>query len=138
MVTSSTELKENIKEYLSDIKKRLYCDRKTKSRFLRDLGENIDNYLSDIPDADFKSVVDHFGTPESIAEEFAAQTDTDLLKKAKNNKNLKWVLIAVLTAIALFIGVIAFIIIKNNSRDAAYYYYETISDNGITEETLED
>ena len=137
MVVTSAELKKDVKKYLSDVKKCLYCDRKTKSRFLKDLGENIDDYLSDDPDADFKNVIDHFGTPKSIAEEFAAQTDTDSLKKAKRNKNLKWVIIALLAAIALFIGVIAIIIIKNNSRDAAYYYDETITDNGIVEETLE-
>lgn len=137
MAVTNAELNNNIKGYLSDVKKCLLCDRKTKSRFLKDLGGNIDNYLSDVPDADFDNIIEHFGTPKSITEEFAAQTDTDLLRKAKRNKNLKWMLIAILTAIALFIGVIAFIIVKNNSRDAAYYYYETISDNGIIEETLE-
>lgn len=137
MAITSAELKKDVKEYLSDVKKCLYCDRKTKSRFLKDLGENIDNYLSDLPDSDFQNVIEHFGTPESISEEFAAQTDTDSLKKAKRNKNLKWLLIVILTAIAMFIGVIAFIIVKNNNRDAAYYYNETITDNGIVEETSE-
>ena len=138
MVAIRAELKKDVKKYLSDVKKCLCCDRKTKNRFLRDLEENVNNYLSDAPNADFQNVIDHFGTPKSIAEEFAAQTDTDSLKKAKRNKNLKWAFIAILAAIALFIGIIAIIIVKNNSRDAVYYYDETITDNGIVEETLED
>ena len=138
MAVTNAELNNSIKGYLSDVKKCLLCDRKTKSRFLKDLGGNIDNYLSDVPDADFDNIIEHFGTPKSIAEEFAAQTDTDLLRKAKRNKNLKWVIIAILAAIALFIGIIAIIIVKNNSRDSVYYYDETITDNGIVEESLED
>lgn len=137
MVAISAELKKDVKKYLSDVNKCLYCDRKTKNRLLRDLEENVNSYLSDIPDSDFNGVVEHFGTPESIAEEFAANADTVLLKATKRNKNLKWLLIIILAAIALFIGVIAFIIVKNNSRDAAYYYNETVTDNGIIEETLE-
>ena len=101
------------------------------------MSENIENYLSDLPNADFKSVVEHFGTPKSIAEEFAAQTDANSLKKVKRGKKFKWLIIAILAAIALFIGIIAFIIVKNNSRDAVYYYDETVTDNGIVEEFLE-
>lgn len=126
-----------LKKYLSDVRKNLYCDRKTKNRFLKDLSENIENYLSNLPNADFKSVVEHFGTPKSIAEEFAAQTDANSLKKVKRGKNFKWLIIAILAAIALFIGIIAFIIVKNNSRDAVYYYDETVTDKGIVEEFLE-
>lgn len=138
MVVTNTELKKDIKKYLSDVRKFLYCERKTKSRFLGDLEENVNNYLSDVPDADFNDIIEHFGAPKSIAEEFAANADTQLLKTAKRNKTFKWLLLIIFASIAVFIGVIASIIIMNNSRDAAYYYDETVIDYGIIEKTLEE
>ena len=57
MVAIRAELKKDVKKYLSDVKKCLCCDRKTKNRFLRDLEENVNNYLSDAPNADFQNVI---------------------------------------------------------------------------------
>ena len=130
MKKSNDTLKKDIGKYIKTIKSSLYCKRRTKTKFIKDLKANIDDYLLITPEANFENVLEHFGTPDLIADEFAANSNANLLKSAKSKKHFRLIVIVILAAIALFIGTIAFIIAKNNNRTAAYYYYETVSDLG--------
>lgn len=133
MTTENNLLKSQMRIYFRKINKLLVCDRKTKSKVLKDFKNNVYDYIDNNPNTSFDELVEHFGTPDTIAEEFAAEMGADYIRKTKCNKKIKIIFIVILASIAVFIGILTTVIILNNSRNAVYYYEETVSDFGIVE-----
>ena len=131
MATENNLLKSQLKIYFRNIKKQIICDGKTKSEMLKDFENNVYDYIDNNPYTSFDKLVEHFGTPDTIAEEFAAEMGADYIKKLRTKRTLKITIIVFLIALTISIVGIASVIIKNNRQNAVYYYDETISDNGI-------
>lgn len=133
MATENNILESQLKKYFCNVKKLLLCNSKNKSKILLDLKNNVYDYIENNPDTDFDNILEHFGTPNSIAEEFAAEMGSDYIKKAKFNIMSKIIVITILSVILIFVGILTTIIMINNSRNAVYYYVESVSDLGTIE-----
>lgn len=134
MATENNLLKSQLKIYFRNIKKQLVCDRKTKNKMLADFENNVYDYIDNNPYTPFDKIVEHFGTPDSIAKEFAAEIGVDYIKKLKTKRVLKITIILFLAALTISVIGIAAVIITNGRRHAVYYYEESVSDYGIIQE----
>ena len=121
-----------IKKYFRQIKNSLVCDLKTKNKIMKDLRNDVEEYLEQNSDSSFENVLDYFGKPETIAEEFAISSGIDYVKKSRIHKTLKLTLSILLILASIFTIATAIVIIGNHKRTAGYYYEETIEDYGIT------
>ena len=121
-------------DYISEIKKQLCCDRKAKKQFISDLQNTILEYREANPNATFDELIAHFGTPETIARDFLENAEEYRSRESKNKKALRITLIALLTALLIFVGIIAIVIVTNNRRTAGYYYTEEVKKIGVVSE----
>lgn len=133
MAKTNNITEKEIKKYFSKIRRALVCDFKTKSKILKDLRNEVEEYLERNPDSSLENIIDHFGTPDAIAEEFAISAGTDYIKKYKVHKTIKLIVIIVLLLTLVFASIASIVIIRNRKRSAIYYYEETIEDFGIIE-----
>lgn len=123
-------LKKQLCGYYRKIRRLLLCKKRVKNKILTDFKTNIAFYIEENPEADFSQIVRHFGEPQKIAEDFAADEGIDYAKRLKQKRVILAVIIFLLTVIATFTAIVA-IIIVNFNRDAAYYYDVELIDNGI-------
>ena len=127
-----------IKKYFRKIKSSLVCDMKTKNKIMKDLRNDVEEYLERNSVSSLENIIEHFGKPETIAEEFAISSGIDYVKKSRIHKTLKLTLIILLILASIFTIATSIVIIGNNKRTAGYYYEETIEDYGIIEYLEED
>ncbi len=133
MTETNTISEKELKKYLRRIKGALVCNFKTKRKILKDLKNNVEEYLEQNPDSSLEDLMEYFGKPESIAEEFAVSAGIDYIKKTKVHKMIKLIVIILLILALVFTIITSIVIITNNKRTAVYYYEESVEDLGIIE-----
>lgn len=130
-MTEDEILDKKLKRYYRRIKRILLCPGKEKKKFLDDLKNSIEDFKSEYSKASFEDIQKQFGDPKSISETFAAETDIETIRKQKEFKIIRVIILSILIAIAAFaIGLSVYILVTNNPGQ---YYEEAIDDFGITE-----
>ncbi|MBQ8558685.1 MAG: hypothetical protein IJ439_01680 [Tyzzerella sp.] len=133
MADTNNISEKELKKYFRKIRRSLVCDWKTKNKILKDLKNDVEEYLEQNPISSFKNITEHFGNPETIAEEFAISSGIDYVKKSRIHKALKMIVIIFLILASIFTIATSIVIIGNNNRTAVYYYEESVDDFGIIE-----
>lgn len=123
----------DLKKYYRKIRNSLMCKVKLKNKILKDIKNEVEEYLEQNPNSFFENIIEHFGSPEAIAEEFAISSNVDYTKKSKIHRILKLSFITLLVLALIFTIATSIVIIANNKRTAGYYYEETVTDLGIVE-----
>jgi len=97
------------------------------------LSQELQNNISDFLDKDsertMEDVLIHFGPPEKFADEYILAIDTKNRQKMlhKAGQVRKTICIGI-SVMVLIIAVAAFMIVRENSRTAGYYYTDTITE----------
>lgn len=96
-------MNDNLKRYISDVKKHIVTDRKVKKACISELSGSVSAYIGEKPDADYSELCAKFGTPQEIAEAFSAQ-DCESTRPARKKLALRNAIIAVLCAAIIAVG----------------------------------
>lgn len=86
-----------LKNYFREIEQQLPGGCK-KNKILRDLRLSVDNFLQENPDATLGAVVEHFGTPQQIADAYTEELPAHELQKQLKIK--KWIIGIIAGAVA--------------------------------------
>lgn len=106
---------------------------KDKHRLISDLKSKVNDFLEDNPNATLYTIENHFGTAQSIAEEFNSSLTVEEIKGEKTKTILKYIICALLIAALVAVIIMVCIIISDGSRNNTIYIEQSISDYGITE-----
>ena len=111
-------MKKQLKSYFKEIKKNLPCYNKAMKTLLGDLKIAVDTYINDNNVSDFAKIVEHFGTAEDIAKEFAVGLDNSYVKSYKFKKRIIAIVVSVLAVIMVIASALMIYIIvslENNT-----------------------
>ena len=111
-------MKQQLKSYFKEIKKNLPCYNKAMKTMLGDLKIAVDTYINDNNVSDFAKIVEHFGTAEDIAKEFAVGLDNSYVKSYKFKKRIIAIVVSVLAVIMVIASALMIYIIvslENNT-----------------------
>lgn len=111
-------MKKQLKVYFKEIKKNLPCYNKAMKTMLGDLKIAVDTYINDNNVSDFAKIVEHFGTAEDIAKEFAVGLDNSYVKSYKLKKRIIAIVVSILAVIMVIASVLMIYIIvslENNT-----------------------
>lgn len=111
-------MKKQLKSYFKEIKKNLPCYNKAMKTMLGDLKIAVDTYINDNNVSDFAKIVEHFGTAEDIAKEFAVGLDNSYVKSYKLKKRIIAIVVSILAVIMIAVStlVIYIIVMAENNR----------------------
>ena len=98
-------IKAEVRAYLRKIRKALPGSFNTKRAVASTLKSQIENYIEDNPDATIDDVIERFGTPETIANEFDVTEFGAEIKKYKLKTLILSVLAVVLIALCLWLTI---------------------------------
>lgn len=77
-------------KYLKEVSKRQEVKGNKGKKFIKNLSNDVEEYLIENPQATYNEVVENFGTPKKIVDEFLLNQDSeDLLKNIKKKKYIK-------------------------------------------------
>ena len=79
-----------LNNYYRSIQKVLPCSGCQKRKLMADIRSSVESFLQKHPDATFDTVIAHFGTPQQIADTYAAEIPPEELQKKLKIK--KWVI----------------------------------------------
>ncbi len=121
MKRMTKEMKTDLQKYYKQISKAL--PRRGRKTLIPDIKASVNSYLAEHPDATFEDVVSYVGTPECIANEYYANQDsTKITKKIQSSRLILRVVISiVLFVLAIFIGLMIYIIIDVIRSTPTYY-----------------
>lgn len=106
-----------ISQYLHEVEKEMTCPPKRKKALLQRLRADIEEFADNSSeDLDKQAIVDHFGAPKDIAENFLATTDYTEVKKAVSIKKTITTCAAIACLIAL-LGFVSYIIYDYWARE---------------------
>lgn len=111
-------MKKQLKVYFKEIKKNLPCYNKAMKTMLGDLKIAVDTYINDNNVSDFAKIIEHFGTAEDIAKEFAVGLDNSYVKSYKLKKRIIAIVVSILAVIMVIASVLMIYIIvslENNT-----------------------
>ena len=97
--------KQELDDYLKQIKKLLVCDGARRKEFMNSFEDNLEEYLKANPDTDFSKLQEEMGTPQEIANSFLENESAASIKKRMSVA--KWVIIGI--AVALLLLIITFV-----------------------------
>ena len=130
MEISGKVTKKELTRYYRNIQHALQGKRNVKKKILTDFKCSVETYIENNPKTDITEIIEHFGTPQAIAEEFAASMGIDYHKRVKQNKIFKSMIVCAAIFILVCVGIICALVIENHKHSAAYYYDITITDEG--------
>lgn len=130
---TKTVTEKEISTYIKAIKKALVCKNAKTKQMLADLVNDILCYCEENPNSTFEDIKKHFGEPNTVAEEFSIGFDDNYIKKYKFMQFFKIAVIAILTAILLFIGTLTVVIVANNRKTTAVDFDVEIKYNEVIE-----
>ena len=104
-------MKRQLKAYFKEIKKNLPCVNSAMKTMLGDLKIAVDTYINDNNVTDFEKIVEHFGTAEDIAKEFAVGLDNAYVKSYKFKKRVIAIAVCLLAAITVAISALVIYVI---------------------------
>lgn len=126
-------MQKQLKTYFKGIKKNLPCLNSAMCKMLDDLRLSVDTYIKDNNIVDFKKVIEHFGTAEDIAKEFAIGIDNACVKSYKFKKRVVAIVIFVLVVIAIVVSSLSIYIIISNENNRPVEHDNTIIYNSSEE-----
>jgi len=95
--------------YISQIKKLLFCSSKDRKKFLKEFNDNIDDFLKDNPEASVDELQKAMGTPQEIADGFLGNTSTQDIKKRTSIVRVLIIFATIITLIITAVYVSAWI-----------------------------
>ena len=102
----------DLKRYYKEIRKHLFCSRKTQMEFLAEARRLVADFLENQPDAAFEDIVKNVGEPEELAETFLNtlpdKTEVERFRKARRRQRRLAIALLALAVIVLA-GVIIYI-----------------------------
>lgn len=110
-----------VRKYIHSIGAALACSPKEKRRILGMLKENIDGYFAEHPEANVCDMIENFGSPQDIADEFAGGDKFPLLES--NRRRNKLIIISILCA-----ALLAFIV---GCISTYFIYYDTSCNSSV-------
>ncbi|MGN0615662.1 DUF6120 family protein [Ruminococcus flavefaciens] len=113
--------------YISQIKKLLFCSSKDRKKFLKEFNDNIDDFLKDNPEASIDELQKAMGTPQEIADGFLGNADTKAIKKRTSIVRILVLGISIAVIIIAVFFITAWIDMYKNHRGHGEV---TIIDNG--------
>ncbi len=121
--------KNEINEYIKNIKKQLLYGTKESKLFLKELKQNILDFAYENKNTDMTAIRQQFGTEEEVANAFLENIDIKAVKKKITIKRL----IAVLVVAIITVWSIAMIIATIDTKKATTTY---IDRNTVVEEAV--
>ena len=113
-------MKKQLKSYFKEIKKNLPCVNSTMRKMLDDLKVSVNTFVAENDISDFTAVVEHFGTAEDIAKEFAIGLDNSYVKSYKFKKRVIAIVVSILAVIMVAVIALAlYIFIENEIHSPA-------------------
>ena len=111
-----------LKSYFREIKRQIPGGCK-KNKILRDLRLSVNDFIEENSDATFGAVVEHFGTPQQIADSYTEEMPPQELQRQLKIK--KWIIgiAAGMAACALLMWAIAIgiALVKQSKHDGGYH-----------------
>lgn len=93
-----------IKSYYKKVEQLLPLNKIEKSKYMDIFKSNVDDYLYDHPDSDMDTIMEHFGTPESIASCFlSGEDDSYISQKINAAKFMKKGMLTFLLSISIIV-----------------------------------
>ncbi len=115
--------KNEINEYIKNIRKQLLYGTKESKLFLKELKQNILDFADENKNTDIADIRSRFGTEEEVANAFLENIDIKAVKKKITIKRLIAVLVVAIIAI-WGIGAIITTIQANNATGSYSVHYE--------------
>ena len=113
-------MKKQLKAYFKQIKKNLPCVNSTMRKMLDDLKASVNTFVVENDISDFNAVVEHFGSSEDIAKEFAVGLDNSYVKSYKFKRRVIAIVVSILAVIMATVIVLAlYIFIENEIHSPA-------------------
>lgn len=114
-------LKKELNKYFKNIKRNLPCTNKDIKKLLSSLKESVATYIDDNNIDNLSKIEQHFGTAESVANEFTAGLDNAYIKSYKFKKRIAMIVVALFTAVSLaVVSLVIYIYINTNKNLPAY------------------
>lgn len=95
-------MKDIVHDYLRQLEKQLPCPRAVREPFLKQLRDELEHFCCRNPEADASMLAECFGSPETVAKEFLAETNPETI--ATNYQKRSKVLIATVSLVLLVLG----------------------------------
>ena len=122
-----------VKKYIESIDKQIAFPKKIKKKLLFNLQNSVVCYVENHSDTTFEQLISHFGTPESVSEEYIATVDHDELQKAiRKSKFIKRVVLIGVAAILLAILVTSAVVIIRNETTKTRIVYDNVDDLDVS------
>ena len=128
------QLRKQLSYYYKSINRSLIFKNRTIKKMFMEFRESVEAYVENDQTTTIESVINHFGEPKAIAEEFISLFDDSYIKKYRFVKSISIIIAVVLIAILIFLGSIATIIWTNNNKVTGTTIEESI---GYYEEDME-
>ena len=95
-------MKDIIHDYLHQLEKQLPCPRAVREPFLKQLQDELEHFCCRNPEADANMLAECFGSPETVAKEFLAETNPETI--AISYRKRSKVLIVTVSMVLLVLG----------------------------------
>lgn len=87
------------KKYIKAVKDHL-CSIAPSKDFMEMLSNNIDEFMSANPNCTYDDIIDQFGEPEDVAEDYLSESKESLPGKLiKKNRHKKWIIVVLVIAL---------------------------------------
>ena len=106
-------MKKQLKVYFKEIKKNLPCVNSTMRKMLDDLKASVNTFVVENNISDFNAVVEHFGSSEDIAKEFAMGLDNSYVKSYKFKSRVIAIVVSILAVIMVAVSALVVYIITS-------------------------
>lgn len=112
-----------VRQYLREIRSWLPCSCRLKRGILDRIKNTIADYLEENPNANYAEIKARFGTPQQIASTYVDEMGTgELLRDLRIRKKiLRCVAVAAMLIVALWVGVLTYLISYNTTVTNGYY-----------------
>jgi uncharacterized membrane protein len=120
-------MSEIIEQYINNVRKELYRLVQAEE-YILDLQTNLEEFIQQFPDSTYSDLVEQFGSPKTVAEEFINnQKPNSPQERAKRRTKIRlWTIIGLIIIILL-----VFIVIALSINQPAYYRDTTIIEEQI-------
>ena len=110
-------MKKQLKAYFKQIKKNLPCVNSTMRKMLDDLKASVNTFVVENNISDFNAVVEHFGSSEDIAKEFAVGLDNSYVKSYKFKRRVIAIVVSILAVIMVAVSALVVYIISMSEKN---------------------
>lgn len=110
-------MKKQLKAYFKEIKKNLPCVNSTMRKMLDDLKASVNTFVVENDIGDFNAVVEHFGSSEDIAKEFAVGLDNSYVKSYKFKRRVIAIVVSILAVVMVAVSALVVYIISMSEKN---------------------